>query len=127
MIDSGCGFTLDIRGQLLCHSSTITIYPDGNVDPYYLLGVLNSDVFWEFIRHRTPTMGNGRHVYRINQVRRFPLVLPRENDDRRNTQRISELARELMVEGNNRYNCSDILLAIEQILYKAYGIGKSLT
>ena len=54
-------FTLDPDGQYLGHAGVLMLVPDvRRLDPYYLLGVLNSRVFWFFVRQTMPTMGKGR-------------------------------------------------------------------
>ena len=36
----------------------LMLTPDqSRIDPYYLLGVLNSQLFWFFVRQTMPTMG----------------------------------------------------------------------
>jgi len=52
------GFTLATHQGLLCHDSVLTIVPDASkVNPYLLLGILNSNVFWRFAGLVTPRMG----------------------------------------------------------------------
>lgn len=70
LICSGGDFTLDVDGGLLAHSSVLQLVPDPQrIDPYFLLGILNSQVFWFFVRQKMPTMGEKRHVLRRGTLR----------------------------------------------------------
>jgi len=57
---------------LIAHSSVLRVIPGNGLDPFLLLGVLNSLVFWHYTRLTMPTMGLGRHVFRVSRVRAFP-------------------------------------------------------
>jgi len=73
----GKNFTLDTRQGILYHSTVAIVRPDPNtISPHYLLGVLNSEVFWLFVRHTMPTIGPERYICRILTLRDFPLVTP---------------------------------------------------
>jgi len=76
-VDFGRNFTIDARQDTLCHSTVVTVRPDANIiSPYYLLGILNSEVFWMFTQHRIPAIGPERYICRVFVLRDFPLVLP---------------------------------------------------
>ena len=71
-ISSPVGFTLIDNPVAICHHSVVVIVPDASeIDPHCLLGLLNSSVFWRFIRLTTPYMGCGRQVLRLSDVRGF--------------------------------------------------------
>jgi hypothetical protein len=77
LITSGGDMTIHSNSNVLCHSGVLVMTPNALIiDPYYLLGVCNSNVFWAFVQHRMPTMGIGRHTLRLERVRQFPLVEP---------------------------------------------------
>jgi len=41
------GFTIDTGGKLLCHQGVLILSPDGGcIDPFVLLGILNSEIVW---------------------------------------------------------------------------------
>ncbi len=70
------GFRLDTEG-ILCHHGLLTIAPLGDeIDPHYMLGVLNSGVMWRYISFRAGRMGTGRRVLRLGLAKRLPFVLP---------------------------------------------------
>jgi len=80
-IDGGCGFTLDLNQNLLCAGSVVCVVPDApDISPYYLLGILNSGVFWRYAERTMPSMGRGYRTYRVSALRRFPVPDPREMD-----------------------------------------------
>ena len=87
----------------------MVIVPDASkMDAHCLLGILNSSVFWRFIRLTTPYMGCGRQVLRLSDVRRFPIPWPMTEDQRRLFEMIGNLARQAMLRG-------DVLAVQEQI------------
>jgi hypothetical protein len=95
LICSGSDFTIDTEEQYLGHAGTLMLVADGRqIDPFYLLAVLNSKVFWFFVRQTMPTMGHGRHVLRRGTLRRFPLVVSSSSCDAR--EQIAGLARSLL-------------------------------
>jgi hypothetical protein len=100
-ISSPTGFTLIDNAAAVCHNSVVVIVPDAaTLDPYCLLGILNSGVFWRFIRLSTPYMGCGRQVLRLSDVRRFPIPQPVTQERRRLCKMIGELAEQTLRRGN---------------------------
>jgi adenine-specific DNA-methyltransferase len=74
----GGNFTIDARKCILYHSTVAIVRPDPDAfSPYYLLGVLNSEVFWLFTQHRMPAIGPERYICRCLALRDFPLVSPK--------------------------------------------------
>jgi hypothetical protein len=120
LICSGSDFTIDREGQYLGHAGTLMLVADQRqVDPFYLLGVLNSQVFWFFVRQTMPTMGHGRHVLRRSTLRRFPLVV--SDSSREARQQIADTVRGLL-EGAASAARSQLLAKIEQLVAALYGI-----
>ena len=94
-ISSPVGFTLIENPAIVCHNSVVMIAPDAStIDPHGLLGILNSSVFWRFIRLTTPYMGCGRQVLRLADVRRFPIPWPMTEEQMRLCETIGDLARQ---------------------------------
>ncbi|NLX59145.1 MAG: N-6 DNA methylase [Phycisphaerae bacterium] len=97
-IDGGCGFTLDLNQNLLCAGSVVCVIPDApDISPYYLLGIFNSGVFWQYAEQTMPSMGRGYHTYRVSALRRFPVPDPRETDTGQVT-RLSDLVKQVLAE-----------------------------
>ncbi len=89
LITSGGDMTILDDPGFLCHSGVLVMAANKLlIDPYYLLGVCNSSVFWAFVQHQMPTMGVGRHAFRLERVRQFPLVVP----DKQNQSIVQQLA-----------------------------------
>jgi hypothetical protein len=89
LITSGGDMTILGDAGGLCHSGVLVMVANKLlIDPYYLLGVCNSSVFWAFVQHQMPTMGVGRHALRLERVRLFPLVVP----DKRNQSTVQLIA-----------------------------------
>ena len=96
-IASEASFTVGRMRKVLCHQSVLIISPVSDwIDPYYLLGVLNSRVIWTYIRHRMTVVGPKRYALRIGQLRKLPIPLPRSHKDAINCKRIAQLAKYLM-------------------------------
>jgi Eco57I restriction-modification methylase len=123
LICSGSDFTMDAAGQYLGHAGTLMLAADQrHVDPFYLLGVLNSRVFWFFVQQTMPTMGHGRHVLRRSTLRRFPLVISDLSRDAQ--QQIAGSVRRLLG-GISQTEQSPILAEIDQLIGELYGIGST--
>jgi hypothetical protein len=121
LICSGGDFTIDQEGRYLGHAGTLMLAADQRqVDPFYLLGVLNSRVFWFFVRQTMPTMGHGRHVLRRSILRGFPLVVG--DSSREVRQQIADAVRGLLGDGVIRAERSGALAEIERQVAELYGI-----
>lgn len=99
-VSSPAGFTLIDNPAAVCHNSVAVIEPDASkMDAHCLLAILNSSVFWRFIRLTTPYVGCGRQVLRLSDVRQFPIPPPTTEDQRRLFEMIGNLARQTMRTG----------------------------
>jgi hypothetical protein len=116
----GRNFTLDARQGILCHSTVAIVLPDPDAfSPYYLLGVLNSEVFWLFTQHRMPAIGPERYICRVLTLRDFPLVLP-EGSAQSDCREIAVLAKELcdgFLEVRHRQDAQSQIDALAKALY----------
>ena len=108
-ISSPLGFTVIDDPATVCHNSVVMIAPNvSKIDPYCLLGILNSSVFWRFVRLTTPYMGCGRQVLRLSDVRRFPIPWPMTAERQQLCETIGDLARQAM-------QASDVRIVQERI------------
>jgi len=124
LICSGGDFTIDREGRYLGHAGTLMLTADQRqVDSFYLLGVLNSQVFWFFVRQTMPTMGHGRHVLRRSALRRFPLVVC--DSSREGRQQIADAVRGLLVDSVTQAERSRVLAEIERLVAELYGIDSA--
>jgi hypothetical protein len=90
-ISTGRGFTLIDELHVLCNNSCVVIKPDiAKIDPYYLIGILNSSVFDRWAKLRMSSPGTGWIAYRLNILRQFPVIC-----DEGNTSEISSLVCQL--------------------------------
>jgi hypothetical protein len=113
-----------IPGTNLCHGGVLSLAPDSaEIDPYYLLGVCNSTIFWTFVQHRMPTMGNGRHTIRLERLRQFPLVVPCP-DNQGSVQAIATAAQSLVVDPVPLRR-KEMIAEIDRMVRKLYGMPKS--
>ena len=123
LICSGGDFTVDVEGNMLAHSTVLLLAPDPRrVDPFYLLGVLNSRAFWFFVRQTMPTMGEGRHVLRRTTLRRFPLAVPGEGRAIDLQRPVAEAVRGILERGKAVTNSPNGLEEIERLVAEIYGV-----
>jgi hypothetical protein len=117
----GRNFTIDARQGTLCHSTVVIVRPDANtISPYYLLGVLNSEIFWLFTQHRMPAIGPERYICRVLALRDFPLVLP-EGSAQSTCEAIAVLSKELChgpLDGHYRQDAQSQIDALAKALYR---------
>jgi len=123
LITSGGDMTI-VPGTDLCHSGVLSMAPDAAViDPYYLLGVCNSTIFWTIAQQKMPTMGIGRHAIRLERLRQFPLVVPcQENQGL--VQAIASAAQSLVVDPVPLRR-KEIIAEIDRMVRELYGVPKN--
>lgn len=123
LITSGGDMTVHSDPTVLCHSGVLVMTPNALIiDPYYLLGVCNSNVFWTFVQHRMPTMGIGRHTLRLDRMRRFPLVEPDAQNEAL-VQNIAAEARRLLANSCSTAERSAIKTDIDRMVRDIYKIA----
>lgn len=126
VVSSGCGFALDQHQHIFCNNSVILICPDEKViNPYFLLAVLNSKVFWTWTQHRMPTSGSGWHSYRVSIFRKFPIPTARHGQDNRLFEEVANLAAKLLNEKLNETDRANVLSSIDNKVCGFYGISQS--
>ena len=124
VVNSSGGFALDKHQHLFCNNSVILIFPDENIiNPYFLLAVLNSKVFWTWVQHRMPTLGSGWHSYRVSILRKFPIPIPGQNNQL--FDKVADLAAKLLKKLNETDRTS-ILSSIDSMVGELYGISETL-
>jgi hypothetical protein len=124
LICSGGDFAMDQEGRYLGHAGTLMLTADQRrVDPFYLLGVLNSRVFWFFVRQTMPTMGHGRHVLRRSTLGHFPLVV--SDPSRELRQQIADAVRGLLADGAPKVAQPRVLEEIERQVAELYGTDQA--
>jgi len=109
-----------LRNQTtVAHSTLLEIVPHPPVDPWFLLAILNSNVFWRYIQMTMPTMGHGRHILRLQRVKEFPLP-PRALWTGADAQHAAELAQ---LSCENSANAEQRQRRINAAIEKVYGIA----
>jgi hypothetical protein len=80
---------------LVAHDSVVVITPVKNrIDPYFLLGVLNSKIFARYVALTMPKINVGRFSLRLLPLRRFPLPILESGDNAAAYGRIATMVRE---------------------------------
>jgi hypothetical protein len=118
----GGNFTIDARTYILYHSTVAIVQPDpAAFSPHYLLGVLNSEVFWLFTQHRMPVIGPERYICRGLALQDFPLVLPK-GSAQSTCREIAVLAKELCDSSLDARRRQAAKLQIDALAKALYGI-----
>ncbi len=124
--NSGGGFALDHHQHLFCNNSVILISPDENIiNPYFLLAVLNSKVFWTWTQQRMPTLGSGWHCYRVSILRKFPLPISQIKQNIELSSKIIHLAQTLLHEQISEDDRVSIISSVDHMVSKLYNISLS--
>lgn len=125
-VSSGSGFTVDLHQHLFCNNSVILVVPDKNIiNPYFLLAVLNSNIFGKWVQHRMPTLGSGWHSYRVSIFRKFPIPTLPHGQDNRLFEEVANFAAKLLNEKLNGTDRTNILSSIDEMVCNLYGISQS--
>lgn len=123
VVNSGGGFTLDRDQHLFCNNSVILVSIDKNIiNPYFLLAVLNSKVFWTWTQYRMPTLGSGWHSYRVSILRKFPIPTPQHGQDNQLFEETTNLASKLLNEKLSIMDRTNILSSVDSKVSELYGI-----
>jgi hypothetical protein len=123
LITSGGDMTIHENPDVLCHSGVLVMVPNYLlIDPYYLLGICNSSVFWTFVEHRMPTMGPGRRSLRLERLRAFPLVVA-DTENQSVVQEIAGGARRLVAGPLTASERATIKASIDHMVRELYGLG----
>jgi methylase of polypeptide subunit release factors len=101
MVSSGRQMTMSNNRSIIAHNSVLQIIPNQELEPYLLLGVLNSSIFSQYIQLLLPTMGFERRVFRLGTIRDFPFP-PQERWQTDTAHFISKLANNLLSESNEQ-------------------------
>lgn len=123
LITSGGDMTIHENSDVLCHSGVLVMVPNYLlIDPYYLLGVCNSRVFWAFVEHRMPTMGPGRRSLRLERLRAFPLVVA-DTENQSLVQEIAGAARRLAAATLTTSERAPVKAGIDRMVRELYKLG----
>lgn len=93
--------TLSNNNSIIAHNSVMQIIPNQELEPYLLLGVLNSSIFSQYNKLLLPTMGFERRVFRLGTIRDFPCP-PQERWQTDTAHSISKLANNLLSESDEQ-------------------------
>jgi hypothetical protein len=123
LVTSGGDMTIHENPNVLCHSGVLVMVPYYLlIDPYYLLGVCNSSVFWTFVEYRMPTMGPGRRVLRLERLRAFPLV-EAGTENRSVVQDIAVGARRLIADRLSTSERTRLKAGIDRLVRELYRLS----
>jgi hypothetical protein len=123
-INSGRAFALDKDKNLLCSRSVIVLYfREDTVNQYFLLALLNSNVFRRWSKNRMPTLGSGWQAYRLRSIREFPVYMGNEREDNKIFGEIVSLARSLSEGQLKEEDRNSVISTIDSRVSELYGIS----
>jgi hypothetical protein len=115
--------TLDSAGTLLCNGSVILLAPtSGLITPLLLLGILNSSIFWLFVRSSMPTMGDG-HAIRFASLRTFRFPLPPTPAGCIELQAIEALVSKRLMRQSSRTKSAEFGKQMDESVARLYGFS----
>ena len=122
-ITSGNSFSIIDGFQLLAHSSVVVLTDHtGTLDPYYLLGIVNSRVFTRYVSLSMPKINVGRYSLRLFRLRRFPVPDPTCESTRQSSQAISSLVHDLVQRSLRHSPPQELMEAINRRIADLYGV-----
>jgi len=122
-ITSGRSFSLIDDSQLLAHNSVVVLTcRNGILDPYYLLGIVNSKVFTRYVSLTMPKTNVGRYSLRLSRLRWFPVPDPTSASVREAAQAMSSLVRGLVQQSLRQSPSQELLTVIDHQVTNLYGV-----
>ncbi|MFC1596330.1 Eco57I restriction-modification methylase domain-containing protein [Planctomycetota bacterium] len=122
-IASGRSFSLIDDSQLLTHSSVVVLTGRNDMlDPYYLLGIVNSKVFTRYVSLTMPKTNVGRYSLRLSRLRWFPVPDPMSETVQAPSRAISSLVRDLVQQSFQHLTSRDLLTSIDRQVADLYGV-----
>ncbi len=118
------GFAIDSAGTVLSHQSVLVINAlDTPVDPYLLMGILNSRVGRTYVQCHMPQRNDSGYALRVSVMRQFPLVLPKTEQQRTVAARIRNRVRRLVHKTSTSSLRETLKMEIDDLAGKLYGMG----
>lgn len=116
------GFAIDSRGMAVCHQSVLVISAfDTLVDPYLLMGILNSRVGRAYVECCMPRRNDSGYALRVGVMRQFPLVLPKTKQQRTVAARIHSRVRRLVHKTSTASLRETLKMEIDHLAGELYG------
>jgi len=110
-ITSGNSFSIIDDLQLLAHCSVVVLTDHARkVDPYYLLGIVNSKVFTRYVSLTMPKTNVGRYSLRLSRLRQFTVPDPACEGPRQPSQAISSLVRDIVQHSMDRPPSPELMM-----------------
>ena len=122
-ISLGGNFVLDKHGQFFATTKIYGYikYDSIEEDYYFWLGLMNSNLFWFFIKNTGYILRGGYYTFKTNYIKPFPIP---NKIDKNISKKVSELAK--VIENNITKRISnsetDLELQVDNLVYKLYKI-----
>ena len=126
-ISCGGNYVLDVNGQ---YYSTTKVYgyikrQSCPYSYYFLLGLLNSSIFWFFIRNTGYVLRGGFFTFKTNYVSPFPIPEYKSSNIKL-IRSVENLVKEILVKRENNHLCDVSILVkqIDDLVFQIYDFTK---
>ena len=127
-ISLGGNFAYDRNGHFY-HTTKVYGYikkPESQYSYQFLLGLLNSRLFWFFIQNTGYVLRGGYYTFKTNYITPFPI--PRREDIEEADYTLVESSVQEILEGQKEApQINTLLLVIDKTICKIYGVDIPLT
>ena len=127
-ISLGGNFAYDRNGHFY-HTTKVYGYikkPESQYSYQFLLGLLNSRLFWFFIQNTGYVLRGGYYTFKTNYITPFPI--PRREDIEEADYTLVESSVQEILEGQKEApQINTLLLVIDKMICKIYGVDIPLT
>ena len=127
-ISLGGNFTYDRNGHFY-HTTKVYGYikkPESQYSYQFLLGLLNSRLFWFFIQNTGYVLRGGYYTFKTNYVTPFPIPRREDIEDADYTL-VESSVQEILEEQKAAPQINTLLLVIDKTICKIYGVDIPLT
>lgn len=120
----GGNFSFDKNGDFYSTTKIYGYIKKSSINESYLfwLGLLNSELFWYFIKKTGYVLRGGYFTFKTNYINPFPVPLEFNQED---VAEIEDLVRQILQikKSENSYNTSSLEHEINRIIYKIYQLS----
>ena len=121
-ISIGSNMTIDNDKYFTNSQNYILVKNSNIIESYkYFLGVLNSRLFWFYLKNTGTVLTNGFFRFKTNYLNTFPLPIIKTNEDSRTMELLVE---QIMDKKKDNIDTQDLENEIDQLVYQLYDLNE---
>jgi len=121
-ISIGSNMTIDNDKYFTNSQNYILVKNSNIIESYkYFLGVLNSRLFWFYLKNTGTVLTNGFFRFKTNYLNTFPLPTIKTNEDSRTMELLVE---QIMDKKKDNIDTQDLENEIDQLVYQLYDLNE---